>query len=205
MHDASLQTVSMNRVRVTIVLLASMGVFVGTVLMILQFPYLPGEVMLGGLVAGFAGYVTIFMVGVRRWAATHVRYELDEAGLREIGPSGELRDRVRWSDMREFVFDAVRVKGSNIRYLQIDRRHGKPLRVSELQTRAGREEFGVFCGHFLAAVARYRAAEPTAAVREGESVYDRAFAQAIGRSSPDRSWWAELTGSASGEKKPDRA
>jgi hypothetical protein len=187
MHDASLQTVSMNRVRVTIALLTGMGVFAGTVLLLLQFPDLPGEVMLGGLVAGFAGYAAIFMVGVRRWATTHVRYELDEAGLREIGPSGELRDRVRWSDMREFVFDAARVKGSNIRYLRIDRKHGKPLRVSEFQTRAGREEFGVFCAHFLAAVARYRESEPTAAVREGDSVYDSAFAQAIGRSSPDRS------------------
>lgn len=186
---ASLQTVSMNRVRAAIVLLAGMGVFVGTVLLLLQFPDLPGEVMLGGLVAGFAGYVAIFVLGVRRWAGTRVRYELDEAGLREVGPSGELRDHVRWSDMREFVFDAVRVKGSNIRYLRISRAHGKPLRVSELQTRAGREAFGVFCSHFLAAVTRYRASEPTAAVREGESVYDRAFAQAIGRPPPDRSSW----------------
>jgi uncharacterized RDD family membrane protein YckC len=180
MPNASLQTTSVNRARATIALFGGMGVMALVIMLLIQLPDLPAAVMIGGLVAAFAAYVATATLGVRRWALTHVRYELDEAGLREIGASGELRDRVRWSDMREYVVDAVVAGGANIRYLRITRQQGKPLRITEPQTRAGREEFAAFCSHFLAAVAQNRVTEPTAAVREGISWYDKPVAHALG-------------------------
>jgi hypothetical protein len=156
-----------------------MGLFVLAVMLLPQFPDLPTAALVVGFVAGFAAWMTAVTMAIRRWAATHLRYELDEDGLREIGKAGELRDRVRWSDMREYVIDTVPT-GPGIRYLSIARQHGKPLRIDELQTRAGREAFGVFCSHFLAAMAQHRVAEPAAAIPEGVSWYDKPLARALG-------------------------
>jgi hypothetical protein len=170
----------MNYGRKAVVLVAGMAVMVLGFLLVMQFPEFSTALKIAGLVAAFAAYVATATLGVRRWALTHVRYELDEAGLREIGASGELRDRVRWSDMHEYVMDAVVTGGANVNYLHITRRQGNPIRITEPQTREGRAEFAAFCSHFLAAIAQQRVTEPTAAVREGISWYDKPLARALG-------------------------
>jgi hypothetical protein len=180
MSSISLQTTSVNYGRRAVVLLAGMAVMVLGFLLVIQFSYLPTAVKIAGLVASCGANVAVVSVGMRRWAGVRVRYELDEAGLREIGASGELRDRVRWRDMHEYVMDAVVTGGANVNFLLISRRQGNPIRITEPQTREGRAEFAAFYSHFLAAIAQQRVTEPTAAVREGISWYDKPLARALG-------------------------
>jgi hypothetical protein len=146
---------------------------------VLHFPGLPGLLQLAGIVAGFASFVLVLLLGGRGWAWIPVRYELDEGGLSAFGRDGALRERVGWSDMREYVIDTISPT-SSIRYLLVVRKHGEPIRIVEPQTPERKRAFQAFCSSFVAAVAVRHASVPAGAVREGVSFYDGAGAHVLG-------------------------
>jgi hypothetical protein len=147
---------------------------------VLHFPDLPGLLQLAGIVAGFASFVLVVLVGGRGWAWIPVRYELDDGGLSAFGTDGALRERVGWSDMSEYVIDTISPR-SSIRYLLIVRKHGEPIRIVEPRGNPERyRAFQAFCSSFVAAVAVRHASVPAGAVREGVSFYDGTGAHVLG-------------------------
>jgi len=137
----------------------------------------PSGLRLAGMVAAAASAMGIAMLGTRFWATTPVRHELDKGGLSTYGPDGELRDRTRWTEMREYLIEPI--PRTSIRLLRITRTDGRSIRITEGRSPEEMRDFAAFCSHFLRGVGQHQAA-PNAAIREGVSFYDQPAMRAIG-------------------------
>jgi hypothetical protein len=181
MPTASFESFHMNRGRSVVVIVVSAGVLVLGAAGLLRLPPAPSQVIgIAMLIGLLVTYATVLIVGMRKWAGARVRYQLDEGGLSMFGMGGELRDRVRWNEVSEYVIDTIH-PSSSMQALTITRRHGATLRIVEGQTPEQQRAFRAFCGSFLGAVAERRAAAPgSAPIREGVSFYDKPVAHVLG-------------------------
>jgi len=130
-----------------------------------------------GVVVAFAGSM-VLVLGTRMWAATPVRHELDEGGLSTFGQDGELRERVRWSQMHEYLIDTL--PRTRIRQLLITLADERQIHIVEGRTAEQKQAFDAFCSSFVSAAAQQQATMPNVAVREGVSFYDTQGARVIG-------------------------
>jgi hypothetical protein len=177
MHNASLQAISGNQRRMAAIFAGALLWLVLSVAGVVEST-VPGGWRVAGVVAAFALFMAILVVGARTWAATPVRHELDEDGLRTFGPRGELRERTRWTEMREYLIEPI--PRTSILLLRITRADGRQIRITEGRRSEQKQAFGAFCSHFASAVARQQAATPNAAIREGVSFYHKPGARALG-------------------------
>src|SRR3954464_542794 len=177
MQNASLHAVAGNSQRMLAIFA---GALLGLVLAIsgVDHATVPGMWRVAGVLVAFAGFMAILFVGARTWAATPVRHELDENGLRTFGPDGELRDRVRWSQMREYVIEPV--PRTSILLLRITLTDGRVIRIAEGRTEERQAAFRVFCDRFVSAVDQQQDAAPDTSIREGAGFYEKPVMRASG-------------------------
>src|SRR5215213_1478677 len=79
--SVSFESVHRNTVRTIVVLVGSVSILPLGFLTLVQFPELSTGVKIASAAGIFVLYGTVFTIGVRKWALTRIRYELDERGL----------------------------------------------------------------------------------------------------------------------------
>ncbi|HSU16970.1 hypothetical protein [Longimicrobium sp.] len=165
MPTTSLQDYSTDPLRAALVFFGGLAGLVLTAFAALHFRSLPAAVNIGGMAAGFVAALVLIHQGTVKWAARRLRYELDEGGLSVFGPGGELRERVRWSDVRAYTIGVESYKTLLFRVLSITRANGAPIRIMEARSPEHRQEFRAFCDGFLRAMGDPRGAAANHAFR----------------------------------------